>query len=87
MTLPVTIRREVRPSDVTVLHLEPPAEPVILSPEKVVRVAQIARLMESTHFPAAYDCADEILGLRLIARELRTMVGWPAEDALMPVKE
>lgn len=87
LSAPVTIRREPRKSGLTLLHLDPPTAPVVLSPAQLVRVAQIARLIESTRFPVAYYCEDEIIGLRSIARELRVMVGWPAEDPLMPVKE
>ncbi len=80
--LPVVNRRDRLPSGIAILHLEPPAGPVTLTPDSVVRVAQLARLI-----PAAWQCQEEILGLRSIATELRLMVGWPADDPLMPVKD
>lgn len=80
------IRRTTRASGITTLHLEP-ATSVTLAPADVARVAQLARLIESTHFPSAHYCTDQILGLRSIATELRTMVGLPAEDPLMPLED
>ncbi len=48
-----------------------------LTPDEVKRIGQLAGCIESTQFPAAYYCQEEILGLRAIASELRLIVGLP----------
>lgn len=56
----------------------------LLTPADVARIGQLAGCVESTHFPAAYYCAQEIQSLRAIAAELRRIVGLPEPEPLWP---